>query len=354
MQFSQIIEQHNLINYLIRVYDQRRVSHAQLFFGEEASKSFALTLAYAQFLNCSNKIRYKPEDNNLIIADSCGKCPSCKKFSTLSHPDLHFIFPNTTTKRIDSKSSSELLISEFREFVLKQKGLITINDWYDFLDVGNKQGTINVRDANSIIKVLSVKSYEAKYKIMIIWCVDKLYYDAAPKLLKILEEPYEDTIFLLITDDRENILPTILSRTQLVKIPKLSQKIEKDNKYLILFVEWLRNCFLCKTKIADVVKIIEKDIVNIGREEQKQFLGFALEVFQNSFAHKIGIPTKNSLLENCDDKFKSNFPSFITENNIEQIYKELDRSILHIERNGNAKMIFLDLSIKLGFLLTIK
>ncbi len=354
MQFSQIIEQHDLINSLIRIYDNQRVSHAQLLFGQEDSKSFAIALAYAQFLNCSNKIRYNQEDNSPIIADSCGKCPSCKKYSILSHPDLHFVFPNTTTKRVDTKNSSELLIGEFREFVLKQNGMIKLNDWYDFLEVGNKQGTINVRDANNIIKALSVKSYEAKYKIMIVWCVDKLYYDAAPKLLKILEEPYEDTIFLLITDDRENILPTILSRTQLIKIPKIRQEIEKENKYLVLFVNWLRGCFSYRTKIADIVSIVEKEIVKLGREEQKQFLGFALEVFQNSFAIKMGLISRQNLLENTDEKFRANFPSFITENNIEQIYKEIDKAILHIERNGNAKMVFLDLSIQLGFLLMIK
>lgn len=354
MQFSQIIEQHDLINSLIRIYDKRRLSHAQLFFGDEGSKSFALALAYAQFLNCSNKIRFKPEDNRPIIADSCGICPSCKKFKILSHPDLHFIFPNTTTKKVDSKNSSELLIGEFREFVLKQEGVIKLNDWYDFLDVGNKQGTINVRDANNIIKALSVKSYEAKYKIMIVWCVDKLYYEAAPKLLKILEEPYENTIFLLVTDDRENILPTILSRTQLVKIPPIRQESETENKYLLIFVEWLRACFFYKSKITDIVKIIDKEIIKLGREEQKQFLGFALEVFQNSFAIKMGLTTSLNLLENTDQKFSSNFPSFVNQNNIEQIYKELDKAILHIERNGNAKMIFLDLSIQLGFLLMIK
>ena len=354
MQFSQIIEQHDLINSLIRIYDNRRVSHAQLFFGEESSKCFALALAYAQFLNCTNKKRFNPQDNKLIIADSCGECPSCKKFSILSHPDLHFVFPNTTTKKIESKNSSELLLNEFREFVLKKNGLIRLNDWYDFLDVGNKQGTINVRDSNNIIKRLSVKSYEAQYKIMIVWCVDKLHYEAAPKLLKILEEPYDDTIFLLITDDRENILPTILSRTQLVKVPKIKQEIEQENKYLILFVQWLRCCFFYKTKIGEVVNIVEKDIVKLGREEQKQFLEFALDVFQNSFAIKMGLNKNYYLLENCDEKFKNNFPSFITENNIEKIYKELDKAILHIERNGNAKMIFLDLSIQLGFLLMIK
>lgn len=354
MQFSEITEQDDLINSLIRIYEQGRVSHAQLFFGDEASKCFALALAYAQFLNCTNKIRFTEEDDSSIIADSCGKCSSCRKYSILSHPDLHFVFPNTTTKRVESKNSSDLFLGEFRDFVLKKKGLIKLNDWYEFLDIGNKQGTINVRDANNIIKALSVKSYEAKYKIMIVWSVDKLYYDAAPKLLKILEEPFADTLFFLITDDREKILPTILSRTQLVKVPSISQGLEKENKYIELLVIWLRNCFLYKTKTSDIVGFIDKEIVKLGREEQKQLLSVALEVFQNSFSIKLGIRGRVDLLKNSDEKFRDNFPKFITENNIDNIYKELNKAILHIERNGNAKMIFLDLSIRLGFLLTIK
>ena len=249
MQFSQIIEQHELINSLIRIADKKRVSHAQLFFGEEQSKPFAIALAYAQYLNCSNKIRFNENSDSLIIADSCGKCLSCNKYSKLSHPDLHLVFPNTTTKKIESKNSSELFLNEFRDFVLRKSGNILLDDWYNYLDVGNKQGTINVRDANNIIKSLSVKSYEADYKVMIIWCVDKLYYEAAPKLLKILEEPYENTLFLLITNDRENILPTILSRTQLVKIPNIKYTKVAESKYLLLFVEWLRSCFLYRTKV---------------------------------------------------------------------------------------------------------
>lgn len=354
MQFSQIVEQHELINSLINIADQRRVSHAQLFFGQERSKGFALALAYAQYLNCNNKIHFNSESESLIHADSCGNCPSCKKYSKLVHPDLHLIFPNTTTKKIESKNSSELLLSEFRDFVLKNDGVIYLDDWYDYLDVGNKQGTINVRDANNIIKALSVKSYEADYKIMIIWCADKLHYEAAPKLLKILEEPYDDTLFFLITDDRENILPTILSRTQLVKVPKVNLKQATENKYLDLFVDWLRSCFLYRSKVNEIVKIIEQGIVKLGREEQKQFLSFTLDVFENSFLIKMGLIKETNLLESCDEKFKNNFPSFITENNIDKIYKEIDNSILHIERNGNAKMIFLDLSIQLGFLLMNK
>lgn len=354
MQFSHFFEQYDLINSLIKIADQGRVSHAQLFYGDESSGAFAICLAYAQYLNCTNKQRFESNTKESLLADSCGECPSCKKYSKLIHPDLHFIFPNTTTKKIDSKNSSILLMNEFRDFILKSDGYIKLDDWYSYLDIGNKQGQINVRDANDIIAALNVKSYEAKFKIMIIWAVDKLNYDAAPKLLKILEEPYEKTLFFLITQDRENILPTILSRTQLIKVPnKYSKYKEKELPYLNLFVEWMRNCFQVNSKISEIMKVVE-DISKLGREEEKQFLNFTLDVFQKCFIVKMGLTIDDNPLNNCEQKFRDNFPNFITEKNIEKIYKEIEDAILHVERNGNAKIVFLDLSIKLGFLLINK
>jgi DNA polymerase III, gamma/tau subunits len=352
MQFSQIIEQHTLINSLISMADRKRVPSAQLFLSSKASKGFAVALAFAQYLNCSNKKRFSPQES-LLIADSCGQCLSCQKYQKLIHPDLHLVFPNTTTKSVDSKNSSLLLIKEFREFVLKHNGDIRLEDWFDCLDAGNKQGLINVRDANNIINDLSVCAYEAPYKVEIIWCADKLHYEAAPKLLKILEEPYHDTLFFLITDNKEEILPTILSRLQIVKVPFIRNKVA-DSKYLSLFVDWTRLCFSYRTKIAEIVSMVEKNIASLPREEQKQFLSFCLSVIQNALITKQGLVAENNLLENAEEKFRDNFPHFVTFANVESIYNELNEAILHIERNGNAKMVFLDLSIKLGVLLMSK
>ncbi|MDR0971765.1 MAG: hypothetical protein LBM25_05225 [Bacteroidales bacterium] len=353
MQFSQIIEQHKLINSLIDIAASNRVSHGQMFFGEEESKTFALALAFGQYLNCTNR-KVFDKDESLIKEDSCGECPSCRKFSVLSHPDLHLVFPNAPTKKVETKNSSDSFIGEFREFVLQNNAIISLNDWYSFLDIGNKQGAINIRDANNIIRNLSITAYEAKYKIVIIWNADKLNYDAAPKLLKTLEEPFDNTIFFLITDNRENILPTILSRTQLIKVPIIEKKKEKESHYLPLFVLWIRHCFLFKTKFDSIVSFIEKEIIPLKREEEKQFLLLATKIFENTFYYNIGINRDSYMLENCDEKFKNNFPQFVNENNLEKIYKEIDKAILHIERNGNEKMIFFDLSVQLGILLTGK
>lgn len=351
MRFSSLIEQSEIINKLINIAKEGRVSHAQLFSGQDSSKVFAICIAFAQYLNCTNKIKFSQESS--IIEDSCGKCPSCKKIQSLNHPDLHFIFPNTTTKQITSKNSSKQLIKEFKSYVLDKNAEIDFNSWYDYIDVGNKQGMINVRDANDILADLSVKSYEAKYKIMIIWGIDKLNYDAAPKLLKIIEEPYENTLFFLITNNRENILPTILSRTQLIKIPD----IKGDNKavdlyQLEIFVDWMRTCFKVNSKIEDIVLIVDK-IISRGREEQKKLLLKALEIFEKSFLINQKIPITNPLI-GIEKRFRDNFPNFVSQNNIDKIYNELNNAILHIERNGNSKLIFLDLSIKIGFLLNNK
>lgn len=351
MRFSSLLEQNKIINSLIAIAKEGRISHAQLFYGSESSKAFALSIAYAQYLNCDNKIQL-PDDSS-IIEDSCGECLSCKKFQTLSHPDLHFIFPNTNTKKVLSKSTSKQFLGEFKSYVLKNNADIDLNSWYEFIEVGNKQGMINVRDANDIVSDLNVKAYESKYKVTIIWSIDKLNYEAAPKLLKILEEPFDNTLFLLITHNRENILPTIISRTQLVKIPNLKKKDFHNQFYLIeVFVEWMRSCFQINSKIDEVVGVIDK-IYSLGREDQKQLLKLSLDIFQKSFLINQNI-AQETPLENIEEKFRDNFPNFVSKNNIEKIYKELDKAILHIERNGNPKLIFLDSSINVGFLLKNK
>lgn len=351
MRFLLLKAQSEIINSLIDVVEQGRISHAQLFHGEDSSKTFALGVAFAQYLNCTNRKRFL--DDSEILADSCGECSSCVKYQTLNHPDLHLFFPNTTTKSITSRNSSKQLLHEFKEYALEKNLEIDLDSWFKHIDVGNKQGMINVRDANDIIIDLNSKSFEAKYRVMIIWAIDRLNYDAAPKLLKILEEPSDNTIFILITNNRENILPTILSRTQLVKIPRLPEKkSENYNVFISIFADWMRACFKVGTKINEVVDVIDK-IIGLGREEEKEFLRFSMEVFQKSFLVNQNVLEENPL-EGVEERFKNNFPNFVTENNIEHIYKELDKAILHIERNGNAKLVFLDLSIKLGLLLNKK
>ena len=210
MQFKDIIGQRPLINKLTQIIDSGRISHAQLFYGKNGYGSLALALAYAQYLNCENREHYNIIDESTQLrADSCGVCPSCKKYQQLVHSDLHFIFPNTTVKSTDKDTSSKDYMAEFRSYMIENNLYARLEPFFEYLGVEKKQGYINVRDANEIIKVLNLKTYESKYKVMIIWMIEKLNISAAPKLLKILEEPTENTIFLLVSENQDKILATI-------------------------------------------------------------------------------------------------------------------------------------------------
>ena len=193
MRFSEIPGQAEIKTKLIQAVLSGRIPHAQLFLGPEGCGNLALAIAYAQFINCKSKIYHQTEDE--IPADSCGSCPSCLKFEKYAHPDLHFIFPNNTNKQINKNNSSANFQNEWREILRETQTYFSASQWYDKINLENKQGIINARDCEEIIRILSLKSYEAEFKIMIIWKVEKLFYAAAPKILKILEEPTDKTIF---------------------------------------------------------------------------------------------------------------------------------------------------------------
>ena len=377
MLFKEIIGQDIIKSKLIDTVINKRISHAQLFLGPEGSGKLALAIAYAQYINCEDK-----QEN-----DSCGKCDSCNKFNKLIHPDLHLIFPNATTKSIKEKNHSQLFINEFRELLIEKNYYVNLNDWYNKLGIENKQGIINTLDCGIINKVLSLKSYESEYTIIIIWMIEKLYYSAAPKILKILEEPPDKTLFLLISEDHEQIINTIKSRAQLIKIPKLNNKdIEKaliehnnyspdiarkvsklsDGNYIeamqilsstdeeklhfIRFRDWMRLCF--NINISELNGFID-DIASIGREKQKQFFNYALKTFREILNYNY---QQNYLLKYEEEEltFVKKFSSFINETNIYEISEELNKALFHIERNANPKLLFMDLSLKMNALIKQK
>ena len=219
MNFSQIPGQKDIKGKLLRSVKEERVSHAQLFAGPEGCGSMALALAYARYISCENRT-----DN-----DSCGTCKSCVKYEKLIHPDLHFVFPVIKGKKATDPVSDNYL-EEWREFV-KKSPYFTLNNWMDSIEVGNAQGMIFASEASEIIKKLSLKTFESDFKIMIIWLPEKMHQATANKLLKMIEEPPEKTLFLLVSEEPDKVIPTILSRCQLVKIPSFnSNDIEK---YLI-------------------------------------------------------------------------------------------------------------------------
>ncbi len=376
MLFKEIIGQEDTKKRLIQTVKDQRVSHAQLFLGSHGVGKLALAIAYAQYINCHDK-----KEN-----DSCGICPSCVKYEKLAHPDLHFIYPVASTKEVKKPQSKEF-VESWRELLTAQNAYINLNQWYEAIGIENKQAIINKDDCNAIIKTLGYKSYESEYKVMIIWMVEKLFHAAAPKLLKILEEPPEKTLFILISENQDQILATIKSRTQIVKVPQLKDEIlidtlvkqhgcnpedarrivnlsegsyhktlinlesdEEEKNNFAMFRDWMRLCYQ-----TDVSKVISytNDLAKIGREPQKRFLSYALRTSRNGILLNLN---QNNLvkLENEELSFMKKFSPFINTANIQEFNKELNEALYHIERNANPSILFLDLSLKVMRLLRRK
>jgi len=386
MLFKEIPGQKRIKERLIKSVSENRVSHAQLFLGPEGSGKLALAVAYAQYINCLDK----------KADDSCGVCRSCVKYNKLAHPDLHFVFPKIVVKEEDEnkrkegqrkKVTSKDFANEWREMVLESNFFFELNQWYTKLNIENKQGIISADDCNEIIKTLSYKSYEAEYKVMVIWMVEKLYFTAAPKILKILEEPPEKTLFILISENQDQIISTILSRTQLVKIPRLDDKAVRDylvnkanipdhdantialisegnlvealkkrndaiaeKEYFENFVRWMRSCFSFKVKdINDFVVSVSK----MGRERQKAFLLYAMKIARASLL--MNLRSESIIkLDNDELKWLEKFYPFINPRNSADFYNTFNEAHYHIERNANPTILFMDVSLKVTKLLRIK
>lgn len=375
MQFSEILGQEHIKNHLTKSADLGRIPHAQLFVGPEGSGTLAMAIAYAQYILCSNQ-NGKNDGTN----ESCNI-----KFQKLSHPDLHFAYPTVTTDTVKRSPKSIDFITEWRQFVTQNPygGLF---DWYAILGVQNKQGEIRVDDAQEILKSLSLKAYEGGYKFMLVWMAEKLNIAASNKLLKLLEEPPEKTIFILISENEEDIIQTIRSRCQILHFngltepiiaealvareevdPKVAAKIahQAQGNYNIAlhllhddndshpfeqwFVTWVRAAFKAKGNAAAIQDLIlwSEKIAALGREAQKKFLEFCIEMFRQALL--INYKTKSLVyFEPKVEKFKlENFAPFVNGNNIQEIFTEISDAMYHIERNGNAKIILTDLSIKL-------
>jgi len=368
MNFAKIPGQKEIIGKLICSVREQRVSHAQMFTGPEGCGSFALALAYAKYISCENRTE----------SDSCGICRSCVKYEKLIHPDLHFVFPVIKDKKI-SEPVSDYYIEQWREFV-KRSPWFSINNWLDSIEVGNAQGLIFASEAAEIIKKLSLKTYESDFKIMIIWLPEKMHPSAANKLLKMVEEPPEKTLFLLVPDEPDKVIPTIISRCQLIRIPKFSDEEIKSylisefgteekkaaeisrmaNGNMIRAVEFhenedpsLRNLENFKSLMRfaykrDIISLIgwSDEMAATGREAQKNFLSYSLRILRENLMLSLN-QLKNNLVFLSGDEatFSENFHPFINQNNIYPLTDEFNLAFSHVEANGNAKIIFLDLSL---------
>jgi DNA polymerase-3 subunit delta' len=384
MLFKDIIGQAEIKKRLIQSVKENRVSHAQLFLGMPGSGDLALALAYAQFISCENR----QED------DSCNTCLSCIKYNKLVHPDLHFVFPTNTTKKEgegkkeSSKSKRLEFIEEWRHSLLNNPYL-ELHNWFEDIEIENKQAIINVEESTEIIKIVSLKSYESEYKVVIIWMAERMNAAAANKILKVLEEPPPKTLFLMVARNQEQMLPTIISRTQLLKIPRLhdheiilalKERLSADEEDATVitplaegnwneasrimlneeaareqteeYLQWMRNCFAFEKKIGELLNMGD-DFADKKREKQKMFLQFGLHITRECLMLNLGGNSLVRLNENDKTSF-GKFSQFIHPSNCSFIADVISEASYHVERNANPRILFLDLSCKIGNLLRMK
>ena len=363
MQFKSVVGQETLKKHLIDEVNNEKVSHAQLFLGKAGHGGLPLALAFVQYLFCENKQE----------KDSCGECSSCQKVLKLQHPDLHFSFPTVQTI---SKVSNPLL-PEWREQI-ETEPYFNLHTWLKQIDQKERKPIISVHESQEIINKLTLKSFEGGYKVMIVWMAEEMNPPCANKLLKIIEEPPAKTLFILIAESQEYILQTILSRTQVVSIPRIEWsdisnflKHKKDvglqresiagrsegdvlealelignheaqDQNYQNFIQLMRVCY--KKNVLDMIDWSET-ISSTSKENQKQFLKYALHMFRQSLLRNYTGDVITRVSED-EDTFLLNFAQFITGNNIFSLTESFSDSHYYIERNANSKILFTNLCFK--------
>ncbi len=368
MFFKDVIGQEELKKRLIKSVQEERISHAQLFSGPEGTGKVAMAIAYAQYVSCHNRTEI----------DSCGICPSCHKYQKLAHPDLHFIFPVFNSKKFN-KPVSDNFLPDWREMIQKNP-YFNLGQWLNNIDAENAQGLIYERESDSIIKKLNLKSFESEFKVMIIWLPEKMHAACSNKLLKLIEEPPNKTLFLLVTENEESVIGTIRSRAQLINFPLIDKKsiesalqnIEGINEEIIPDAVHLANGNYIKAleylnpnedeqfyfqKFQDMMRYAYKrevleqikwadEMAQIGRDKQKAFFNFALRLIREYFVMNM---KQSSLvyLKQEEKEWGARFAPFINERNIVQFFNEFELAIKHISMNGNPKIIFLDTALRM-------
>lgn len=376
MLFSKIIGQEKLKKRLIETVKNQRISHAQLFLGKTGFGTLPLAIAYAQFICCTDKIEN----------DSCGMCKSCIKFEKLVHPDLHFTYPVNTNDHIKSKPVSDDFIPLWRELFLENP-YFDIDDWSRKLGTENKQGFIGVDESKNIIKKLSLKPYESEFKIQLIFRAEAMNADASNKLLKLIEEPTDKTIILLIAEDEEQLLKTITSRTQIIRVPPIEQPIlankltefsssemadkvsklamgdynfaksklekeEEDQYFFKQFQTWMRVCY--KADIQGINQWVEEiSASSVGREKRKRFVLYAIDLMREGILRNYAGKEFQQFFGE-EEKFVGNFAPFVHARNVLPMSEILNEAYQHISRNAYSKILFMDLSMKFANLLHVK
>ena len=367
MRFDQIYGHEPQIKALRESISLGRVPHAQLFTGPEGVGMLTVAIAFMRAVFCQEPNADK---------SSCNL-----KFDRLTHPDLHFIFPVASNTKVKTKPTSDQFLQDWRLFV-ENNHFGTLFDWYQQIEIENKQGQIGVLDSEEITKKLSLTAYEGGWKGVVVWQADKLNLAAANKLLKLVEEPPEKTLLIFISNHEDQVLETLRSRCQGVRFSLLpenaiskalisygtarevaesvsSQANGQLSRALHLmrvegapfedwFVSWVRTAFKAKRNKGSVVELLNwsQQIAGVGRETQKQFLLFSIDLFRQALLIKYGVSELTSYRPKGNFEF-SRFSNYVHNGNIHLIISELESAYLHVERNGSAKMIFSDLSLKL-------
>ena len=374
MFFKDIIGQEEAKKRLIKEINEGKIAHARLFCGSEGIGKLPLAIAYARYLSCEHPSH----------EDACGTCPNCIKYNNLAHPDLHFVFP--VIKKKNKETTSDDYLAEWRE-LMKENPYFNLRTWVDRMGAENQQAQIFVKESDEIIRKLSLKSSQGGYKIMIIWLPEKMNVECSNKLLKLLEEPPAQTIFLLISEAPNMLLETILSRTQRFNINGIEEgKIaevlqtqygiqpndainiahrcegnflkaletihlnEENELFFELFIALMRLSY--QRKVRDM-KLWSENISSIGRERQKNFLTYCLRMVRENFMYNFH-ESSITYLSPEEQNFSTRFSPFINERNVIGIMTELEEAQRHIEQNVNARMVFFDFALKMIVLLVQK
>ena len=354
---------------LIHAVDGGHLAHAQLFLGKEGYAHLPLALAYATYINCENK----------RDGDSCGRCPSCVKYDKYIHPDLHFVFPTASTKKISGKNAvSSAFMEDWRKFLLANP-YASLSDWLAHVGAADKQANISKEESRHIMRSLSLRSFEAPYKVMLIWLPEYMHPAAANAILKILEEPPPKTLFFLVSNHSDRLLTTILSRTQLITIPPLqdeemqqvlqeelqppadkarlaAQLAEGNYNEAVrlvsevaddsaeMFKNWMRRCFT-----LDFTAIVQQaeEFQRLGKEAQKSLLQYGMTTMRESLVNKAQAASLQRVPEQ-DAVFVQKFAQTLKPQQLPALVEELNQAQMHLERNANPKLLFLNLSLQIG------
>ena len=367
MKFCDIKGHTELKKRLAAGIDGGRISHAQLFVGAAGSGTLPLALAYTQYLHCTNRQN----------GDSCGECSSCRQIEALAHPDLHLVFPvNKQGKKPKEGYVANDFINEFRTLYERTDGYFSAQQWYDMLDLGKTlKGAISVREAEEMIRKLSFKSFASKYKTMLIWLPETMNERASNMILKILEEPWEDTIFILVAEQTDKILGTILSRTQEVTVPRLSsedlmteirkngitdemevrtmarlacgdllqlrqilsgEEDEIKNENFNLFRTMMRHCYL--NKHLELLSWAD-EVAALSRERQMGLMADFARLLREAYITHAGVEEATYLWGEEAD-FCGKFSPYIGSENIEPIVELLEEALRRLRQNGDPRIVF--------------